>query len=162
LIDGILVEKPLGQLESRLAVILISLIQHFVQSRKLGVVYGPDCPIRLLPNQVRQPDVSFFGKNHFPDGKLPTGQVLEMAPDFAIEGISPSNTPAEMDHKVTEYFQAGVSLLWYVYPITQTVRVFHSPVEFQDLKEDMLLHGAAILPGFEVTVRALFDLAMKI
>ncbi|MDB5387514.1 MAG: hypothetical protein JWM11_3160 [Planctomycetaceae bacterium] len=159
LIDGVIVEKPVGYFESRLAFILGYLIQQFVFPRKLGVVFGADCPIRLGPDQIRMPDVSFFSWSRFADGKFPLEQVLGIAPDLAVEVISPSNTKAEMDRKLTEYFTASTRLVWYVYPEVQAVRVFQSPSVFQDLTGDEVLEGADVLPGFAVSVRTVFELA---
>ena len=42
LIDGTLVEKPVGSLESRIAVYLAAAIVNFVKPRKLGFVTGAD------------------------------------------------------------------------------------------------------------------------
>jgi Uma2 family endonuclease len=162
LIDGTLVEKAVGFFESRLAVVFLSLIDQFVLLNKLGLVFGADCPIRLFPDQVRMPDTCFVSWSRFPHRKMPDGQILGIAPDLAIEVISPSNTTAEMDRKLNEYFRVGVRLVWYVYPITMTIRVFKSPTDFQDLKDDQILNGGDVLPGFELSVMTLFDRAMGI
>jgi hypothetical protein len=59
LVDGILVEKPMGWNESRLAVALISVLQPFVVARNLGVVSGEQGPFLLFTGLVRMPDVAF-------------------------------------------------------------------------------------------------------
>lgn len=161
LIDGVLVEKPLGHYESQLASILAYLIQQFVLPRKLGVFYGSDCPIRLMPEQIRMPDVAYISWSRFPGGSLPSGQVLALTPELTIEVISPSNSKAEMERKVKEYFLAGTRLVWYVYPEKRTVRSFRSPTEFQDLEGDQILDGGDVLPGFEVPVKTIFELAQR-
>jgi Uma2 family endonuclease len=160
LIDGILVEKPLGHLESRLATLISYFILQFITPNKLGLVYGADCPIRLFPEQIRMPDVTFISWSRVPNSQLPVGQVLEIAPELAVEVISPSNTKDEMDRKVKDYFRAGTRLVWYVYPEAQSIRVFRSPTEFDDLTAEMILSGGDVLPGFELSVKALFDQAM--
>jgi Uma2 family endonuclease len=160
LIDGVLVEKILGQLESRLAMLIGHFILQFITPRKLGLVYGADCPIRLFPNQIRMPDVTFISWSCVPNSQLPVGQVLAIAPELAVEVISPSNTKDEMDRKVKDYFRAGTRLVWYVYPETQSIRVFRSPTEFDDLTAERILNGGDVLPGFELSVQALFDQAM--
>ena len=39
-----------------------------------------------------------------------------LAPDLAVEVLSESNTRAEMDRKLRDYFAAGVLLVWYFDP----------------------------------------------
>ena len=50
-----------------------------------------------------------------------------MAPDLAIEVLSESNTPAEMERKLKEYFAAGMQLVWYFDPRARTVTVYTAP-----------------------------------
>jgi len=159
LIDGTLVEKALGHFEARLAFVIAHLIEIYNTTRNLGVVYADGCVTRLSPEQIRIPDVCFFRWTTFPNEKLPTEQILDIAPDLAVEVISPTNTSAEMERKLTEYFQAGTRLVWYFYPKTESVRVFRSPKEYRDLNQEMVLEGGDVLPGFEITVKALFDQA---
>ena len=70
LIDGVLVEKTVGYFESLLAALLIRIVGDFVEQHRLGVVLGPDGPLRILPGQVRIPDVSFIAWDRFPERKL--------------------------------------------------------------------------------------------
>ncbi len=51
----------------------------------------------------RVPDVAFIrsGRN------IATDAPIEGAPDLAVEVISPSNTPREIDQRVSDYFTAG-------------------------------------------------------
>src|SRR5689334_10031473 len=57
LIDGVLVEKPMGILESFLGAELLRLIANHVKANDLGVVTGEAGFIRLGPDRVRAPDV---------------------------------------------------------------------------------------------------------
>jgi Uma2 family endonuclease len=159
LVDGTLVEKPVGFFESRLSFVLAKLIDQFIGPQNLGVVFTADCPVRMLPAKIRLPDVSFFRWTRFPDGKLPEGQVMGIVPDLAVEVISPANTKAEMDKKRLEYFTAGVTLVWYIYPKTQSVLVYTSPEDFLEFTDPMKLDGGTVLPGFELIVKSLFDQA---
>src|SRR5215211_3687985 len=59
LVDGVLVEKVMGYLESRIATILAAALLKYVEQDDLGVVTGPDGMIRLPENLVRMPDVAF-------------------------------------------------------------------------------------------------------
>jgi hypothetical protein len=60
LIDGTLVEKPMGSEEAVLGSYLASLLWVFVEQHDLGMVMSGDGPVRLKPGHVRFPDVSFI------------------------------------------------------------------------------------------------------
>lgn len=159
LVDGVLVEKPMGYYESLLAVVLIQQLGSYLQTRNAGIVLGADAPLRLKPGSVRLPDVSFVSWTHFPNRKLPRAQIGPFAPDLAVEIISPGNTAAEMDRKLREYFAAGTVLAWLVYPESRTVRVYRSATEYETVAETGVLNGGTLLPGFTLSVREWFDRA---
>jgi len=159
LIDGTLVEKTVGFEESMIAVRIIQLLANFVFSRKLGVVSGPDGMMRILARRVRIPDAAFVSFNRLPDRKVPKGPIPDLAPDLAVEVLSDSNTRREMENKLQEYFKAGTRLVWYVDPKTQSVEVFTSPTQKTRISGSERLSGGDVLPGFEVAVSEIFDVA---
>lgn len=153
LIDGILVEKPMGYFESLLASLIISRLAPFVYEHQLGIVLGEAGTLQILPDQVRIPDVSFISWARFPDGKLPKESVPAVVPDLAIEILSRSNTEREMDRKRQDYFQAGVKILWIIDPATRTTTVFTAAEDAgQPVAIDEPLSATSILPGFTLTL----------
>ena len=156
LVDGVLVEKTVGYYESCLAVRLIMLIGAFVEQRRLGVVAGEAGMIRLSADLVRIPDVSFVSWGRLPGRRVPRVAIADLAPDLAVEVISPSNTAREMERKLQDYLAAGVRLVWYVYPGPQEVHVYTA--ERHDvLTIDQELSGGDVLPGFALPLRQLFE-----
>lgn len=156
LIDGVLVEKTMGYLESLLAVAIASSLHQFVRARNLGIVLGADGTLRILPRQVRIPDVCFIRWERFPGGQLPQAPIPAVAPDLAVEVLSPSNTEGEMQRKLRDYFAAGVRLVWYIDPATRTARAYTSVDQGATYTEADRLPGGEVLPGFELPVRDLF------
>ena len=71
LVEGTLVEKPLGYEESEIAGLLLTFLNNFVRPGKLGIVTGADGTLRLFPGLVRIPDVAFASWGCFPDRKHP-------------------------------------------------------------------------------------------
>src|SRR5581483_10381226 len=55
LVDGTLVEKPVGWLEDYIAMKIAVAIASFVTSRKLGVVTGSQATIRMSGGNIRLP-----------------------------------------------------------------------------------------------------------
>jgi Uma2 family endonuclease len=146
----------MGTYESYLAVEIARLIGNFVVERQLGIVFGADGMMRLCPGLVRIPDVSFISWRQLPDHKVPRTAMVNVAPDLAVEVISKGNTPREMDRKLADYFSAGVRLAWYVYPDKREVHVYRSPENPLVLREGQAIEGGDVLPGFSVSVKALF------
>lgn len=156
LVDGVLVEKPMGIRESLLAGALIAYLRQFVVPRNLGLVSGEGGMMRLFAGLVRIPDVAFISWNRLPDGKVPSESIPDLAPDLAIEVLRRSNTAAEMRRKRDEYFRAGVALVWMVDPDRRTVSVFTSPTESQEHCAQDTLDGGQVLSGFSLSLPALF------
>lgn len=159
LIDGTLVEKVMGFDESRVAVELITDLTIFLRQHKLGIVAGPDGTLKLTTGLLRVPDVSFISWDRLPGRKRPPGPVPRLSIDIAVEVISKGNTRAELERKLREYFDAGTRLVWFLYPKKRTARIYTSPGRFTRLTEDQSLDGGDVLPGFTLSLRALFDRA---
>jgi Uma2 family endonuclease len=157
LVDGVLVEKDMGSWESLLAGFLIQQLNNFVDQHPLGIVLGPDGPLRILPKRMRIPDVSFIRWERFGTRKVPQEPVFRVVPDLAIEVLSKGNTRREMELKHQEYFQAGVRLVWYIDPRTRSATVHTAPDQIETLDENGLLEGRDVLPGFQVRLGDLLD-----
>jgi Uma2 family endonuclease len=156
LVDGVLVEKVMAFRESFLAIALSAILRSFVTPRNLGAVIGADGMMRLAPGLVRIPDISFIPWDRFPDRRIPDDPIADVAPDLAVEVLSPSNTKEEMKGKRRDYFAAGCRLVWEVDPVERIVTVYTSPNRSKVLRENQTLDGGAVLPGFALPLRQLF------
>jgi Uma2 family endonuclease len=156
LVDGVLVEKAMGALESILAAELIFAIKLYLREHNLGEVLAPDGFLRLSPGLVRAPDVSFISWDRMPDETFPDASIVALVPDLAVEVISKSNTKKEMDRKLSEYFANGARLVWFVYPKTSTVDVYSSPKRKRRLTTKQPLDGGNVLPGLKIPLAPLF------
>lgn len=156
LIDGVLVEKAVGLRESYLASVLITILWSFVRPRNLGMVTGEAGTMRLAFGLVRIPDVAFISWQRLSGRRIPTEPIPHLAPDLAVEVLSPSNTPGEMARKRQDYFAAGVQVVWQVEPNARTVEVFTAPDQSTVLHEAETLEGGTVLPGFTLPLQELF------
>lgn len=102
---------------------------------------------------MRLLDVSFYRWSRFPNREFPAGSFGREAPDLAVEVVSPTNTEAEMQRKLREYFAAGTRLVWIAEPEIPRVRCYTSAEECEVLGEDGVLTGGEVLPGFELPIR---------
>lgn len=157
LVDGVLVEKAMGQRESRLTLVLARLIGNYLEVNNLGILTGADGPYTIEDDQIRFPDVAFISWDNIPAEADPDTPMPDWVPSLAVEVISRGNTRGEMARKLKDYFTASVELVWYVYPKERVVRVYTSEEDFQTLTEEDTLEGSSVLPGFQLSVRQLFD-----
>jgi len=138
-----------GKIQSRTA----QRLGNFVEPRSLGLVVT-ESGYRLTADTVRAPDVSFIRIERTLN--LDLERRFEGAPDLAVEVISPSETAAEIAHKVRQYLHAGVEVVWVIYPEDQTIHVFESSKTGRILEADDLLEAPGLLPGFSILVSELF------
>lgn len=159
LVDGVLVEKTMSSYESILAMALGFYLNAFLQENDLGVVTGPDGQLRILPSQIRIPDVAFISWDRFPGGKLPQDRIFQIVPDLAVEVISEGNSEREMEQKLAEYFKAGVRLVWYIDPRSRSARTYTGVDQESAIDESGILDGGDVLPGFSLRLGDLFERA---
>ncbi len=156
LIDGVLVEKAVGSPQSLLASIILRMLGHHVDAHRLGVLLGPDGMFRLGERLIRMPDVSFLTWARWRTHR--DALVTGVAPDLAVEVISPSNTKREMARKVRDLFFAGTRLVWMIYPRTQTGEVYTAPDERRRVPRSGTLTGDPVLPGYRLPLADIFAL----
>jgi Uma2 family endonuclease len=160
LVDGHLVERYMGFLSSVIGATVIGLIRAYLQECNSGWVAGSDCGYQCFPDEphkVRKPDVSFIALSRLPQEAMPTGFV-RIAPDLAVEVISPNDLDVETDQKVEDYLHAGVKLVWVINPQSRTVLVYRADGSIVGLRDSDELTGETVLPGFRCGVSELFAL----
>jgi Uma2 family endonuclease len=158
LIDGTLVEKPVGWMESRIATELSRKLGNYIEPRRLGQIAGADGTLRMKSGRVRLPDITFVSNDDIPADWSPEQPIPDLPPTLAVEVISVSNTAEEMRIKTREYFDSGARLVWLIYPKTKTVAVFEtaSAEPTRTVTEADTLDGAPAVPGFSIPVSEIF------
>ena len=142
---------------------LANVLSLYVRQNKLGVVLPAplDVLICKAPLNTRQPDVLFIsfersGKTLAELRKMP---FLEIAPDLAVEILSPSDTRRVLSSKLPDYCKIGVRECWLVSPEAETVEVLRLSAAGATRVN---LFGAgdtlrsAVLPDFKMKVDAVF------
>jgi Uma2 family endonuclease len=158
LVDGHLVERNIGAESSHIASKLLSLLLAFCEQHGLGWVFGPDCGYQCFPGRpttVRRPDVSVVRSGRFEGDQVPTGYVT-LAPDLAVEVLSPNDLDYETDQKIEDYLAAGVPLVWVINPQSKTVLIYRADGSIQGLRANDELSGEGVVPGFRCRVGDIF------
>ena len=157
LVDGRLVEmSPAGPRHGRVEVRIASALLAWCRAQRpdLDVVAGEvGFVLARHPDVVRGADVAVLARERV---DAQARGFVEGAPDVAIEVLSPSNSAAEIERKVQDYFGAGGRSVWLVDPDAQSVVVYHS-LQHRDVfgPADTVIDPA--LPGFASAASELFE-----
>jgi Uma2 family endonuclease len=108
------------------------------------------------PDTVRGADICFYSHTRRPRKEV--GRSLpKVVPDVVVEVVSPGNRRGEIMQKVSEYLNAGVLLVWVVYPAKRKVFLYRPGDEPAIvLGEFDTIENLPELPGFRCAVSELF------
>jgi Uma2 family endonuclease len=81
---------------------------------------------------------------------------LRGAPDLAVEVLSPSDSPGDVQQKVRDYLDAGARLVWTIAPEARTASVYRASSSARLLREADHLDGEDLLPGLSIPLAELF------
>ena len=111
LVDGELVECGMSGQSLWIATWLSSQLVFFAFPRRLGYVIT-EASIQCYsdPGKIRRPDVSFFASGRISDSEYHTGYI-RIAPDLAVEVLSPNDLACDVAQKAEEYLAVGVRLV---------------------------------------------------
>ncbi len=154
--EGVLVEmSPTGDVHGIIALWIGHLIVGFVVAHDLGYVTAAETGFVLStsPYIVRAPDVAFVAKAR---QKPLTGGYYTIAPDFAVEVVSPGDTASQIRRKVNQFLQAGTRLVWVVYPDERLIDVYKPGNAIQTFEIDDRLDGSDVLPGLTLSMHEIF------
>ena len=107
-------------------------------------------------DRVRAPDVAFVTTARLPEGRLPAG-FIRGAPDLAVEVLSPSDDPVDVQQKIRDYFDAGARLVWVIAPAARSATVYRADGSARLLRDHDHLDGEDALPGLLIPLSELFD-----
>lgn len=159
LINGEIHEMaPTGWLHGDVTHELAWHLENYVREHKAGRLTAAETGFRLDENTVLAPDIAFIREDRVPES-IPEGFV-PLAPDLAVEVMSPSNSASEMSRKIDLFFRHGTQLVWVVHPATKKIDVYQvaddkTTVMFLNRRDT--LTGGEVLPGFSLALSHLFD-----
>ncbi len=131
-----------------------------VKTHRLGHVYPADTTYILSEDEqgvqlMRLPDVSFVATNRVKTENRQT--YYHLAPDLAIEIISPLERAVDIRTKLRDYLHSGVRQVWQIYPETQEVMVYLPDGTVRTYEVGQSVPGDDIFPGFNLPVENIFE-----
>ncbi|HLY25827.1 MAG TPA: Uma2 family endonuclease [Aggregatilineales bacterium] len=155
--NGVLVEVAgSARKQTRLAAWLAFLITNFImENHPGGEVSGADGTYVLSRYNTRIPDVAYISAGRLKDQK--EDAFYQGAPDLAIEVVSPSNTPTEMQERAGLYLDTGSRLVWIVDAKSKTVDVYREDGKRISIRGDGVLEGYDVLPALHLPLSTVFN-----
>ena len=154
LVDGEIVVSPTGFKHGQVVVNIVHIIATFLETSPVGVVLADNVGINFPNGNLRSPDVTFVRNDKVPVGKAAEG-FPNFIPDLAVEVLSPQDSLKEVGQKIGEFLECGVPVVWLVDPERETVTVYRSLSQTEQLSSKDLITAEA-LPGFSCPVSRFF------
>jgi Uma2 family endonuclease len=165
-IDGRWVETPTmsyfaGIVSSELiSYLTIHIAEQTPRPGRLAVEVLFRIPLANDKSRKRRPDIAFVSADRWPlDRPMSLFQdAWDVVPDLAVEVVSPTDSAGALLGKVKEYFQAGVRLVWVVYPVQRCIHIYEAWNRIRVLTETDSLDGGEVLPSLRRPLDRLFGL----
>lgn len=148
------------QIHQRLVRFLFLALHQFVERHQLGDVHFTGLRVKTVPGSIREPDLTFIGKENFDrrDNRAWQGA------DLAIEVVSDDPKDRQRDYvdKLAEYAAAGIAEYWivdYQERVVLVNKLAGDKYELLGRFGENEQATSALLEGFTVDVKALFATA---
>ena len=157
----VIVHSPVRRRHTDIHRRLLRLLDLHVQLHDLGFLGFEKTLIALTRNDY-EPDICLFEKEK--SDAFPPDQAKFPAPDFIVEILSPGTAFKDRGVKFEDYAAHGVREYWIVDPDAETVEQY----ALEDGAYALRIKAAdgplesAVVSGFEIPVRALFDDAVNL
>lgn len=121
LIHGEIVMSPAPKTKhQRIQMLLSRKLGDYVETHRLGELFGAPLDVKFSPYNVVQPDLVFVSRAR---ADIVSEDFIDGAPDLIIEILSPSNRMRDLVTKAALYADQGVAEYWIIDPDSETVVV---------------------------------------
>ena len=126
-----------------------------MDANNLGVVsIGPGFILARDPDVVRAPDIAFVRAERL--ALIPAEGWAELAPDLAVEVVSPSDTAYQVEEKVEDFLTLGCLMVVVVSDHRRTVTVYRPGQPPQVLRGNDVFDAGEVVPGFRLPLPDIF------
>jgi len=152
-VDGeVIVMSPPSIRHQRIVGFLYALLQFFVESHELGVVFVAPFQMSLsFRPSGREPDVLFVRQGRL---SLLQRNFLDGPADLVIEVVSPDSRSRDRTEKYSEYQQAGVGEYWVIDPKRRRAEFFvhDETATYKPAPTEDGVYSSSLLPGLWLKV----------
>jgi Uma2 family endonuclease len=149
----LIIMPPAGLKSSWRNNVLSTRLTNWAEKDGTGIVCDSSVGYRLPNSAIRGPDASWIRRQRlaaFDDKELE--KFGHLCPDFVAEVMSPSDTLAEIQDKMTEYIANGAQLGWLIDPFEACVHIYRPGQAVECLENPTAVSGDPVLSGFVFNV----------
>jgi Uma2 family endonuclease len=152
----IVVHSPVKYQHNQASLRLATLLDAHARRHALGSV-GHEKLLIILTRNDYEPDICFFGQEKAQT--FTPSQSKFPAPDLIVEVLSESTEAIDRGIKFDDYATHGVTEYWIVDPVVETIEQYllQEGVYLLAVKVKTGTIASAVVTGFEIPVRAVFD-----
>jgi Uma2 family endonuclease len=153
LIAGEVVQVLSSPHSSAMSVEIAFHMKMYLHQHKVGGHVTGEAGGYVISGERYIPNLAFISKLHQAD--LPIQGYNPLAPDLAVEIVSPTDTEKQLRIKVANYLAAGTTI-WVIYPEAKEAEIYAPGQPVRVLSGEQAIDGGAILPGFSLTLTEIF------
>ena len=153
-LDGF-IEKSTYSLNTKNLFIIANLQNIFfssLESSKINevLVSGGDT---FFGKHHRRPDIAYYTDKQIADA----ANDLDAVPLFVIEIISSKDQIIKVHHKMQDFRNAGVSIVWHIFPELKEVHVYTKKAnQMKVLKGENFCSAEPVIKGFKISLDDIF------
>jgi Uma2 family endonuclease len=122
------------------------------QSFQEGGTITSETNMNTTDVQLRKPDIAIYSADQLKLMRNGQNQIAE----WVAEVISDTDNINRVNKKVEEYFEAGVKVVWHIFPNIETVYVYTAADVVTICKGSKICSGAPAVSDFEISAANLF------
>ncbi|MEH1917969.1 Uma2 family endonuclease [Nostoc sp.] len=127
---------------------LTARLEFWADADGTGLAFDSSTGFKLPNGANRSPDASWVSRERLEALNPDLAKFLPLAPDFAVELRSASDSLKTVQQKMQEYIDNGVRLGWLIDPQNQQVEIYRPRQDVEILQSPTSLSGEDVLPGF--------------
>lgn len=145
-------ERTMNQYQDLLADNLVQLFFKLKFDKKISGRLTKEVDTFFLPKVHRRPDMCWFSDEQ----SLGIIEGKNQVPAFVIEFVSKNDEINYVNRKLKNYQDAGVKVVWLIFPELEEVQVYHGAKGIIYRNEETI-SAAPALPEFKLTVAEVFQ-----
>ncbi len=130
---------------------------NWTEADGTGIAFDSSTGYKLPNGANRSPDASWISKERLEALNPDPARFMPMAPDFAVELRSATDSLRVTQQKMQEYIACGVRLAWLVDPQNQQVEIYRQGQDVELLRSPTSLSDEDVLPGFVLDLTGILN-----
>jgi len=150
LLDGVLTIHSPASLEHELIFkFLLTLLDLYIQEKKLGLVVGSRFTMKLSSKWAPEPDIMYIAASDIKDKLKET--YLDGPATVIFEILSQSTREDDLNKKLPKYLASGVKEVWIIDPLEKHLTIYWKEANSNTYKE-IEWAISKFIPGFRIKV----------